>query len=76
MWSGAYAKEWAESSSLVAAATQADSALEGYASKVGVEVPILFADGDAASKASWRSVWEAMHQGHGSAWLQSPPDAG
>lgn len=67
IWSAAFAKEWAESSSLVAAATQADSALEGYARKIGVEVPTLFADGDGASKASWRSVWDAMHRGRTSA---------
>lgn len=67
IWSAAFAKEWVESSSLVAAATQADSALEGYARKIGVEVPTLFADGDGTSKASWRSVWDAMHRGRTSA---------
>lgn len=67
MWSAAFSKEWAKSSSLVAAARQADSALEGYARKIGVGVPSLFADGDAASKASWRSVWDAMYGGRTSA---------
>lgn len=67
IWAAAFANEWAKSVSLVAAATKADSALEGYARKIGVEVPTLFADGDAASKASWRSVWDAMYGGRTSA---------
>ncbi|MCU1064778.1 hypothetical protein JAK37_17830 [Stenotrophomonas maltophilia] len=60
VWSAAFAREWAESSSLVSAATQADSALDGYAKKTGVMVSILCADGNAASKAEWRSAWDLM----------------
>jgi len=60
VWSTAFAREWAESSSLVSAATQAESALDGYAKKTGVDVSSLYADGNAASKAEWRSAWDLM----------------
>lgn len=63
VWSTAFSREWAESSSLVSAATQADSALDGYARKAGVDVSSLYAVGDAASKAGWRSVWDIMDHG-------------
>lgn len=63
VWSAAFSKEWAESSSLASAATQADSALDGYARKAGVDVSSLYAAGDAASKAGWRSVWDIMDHG-------------
>jgi len=62
VWSAAFSREWAESSSLVSAAKQADSALDSYAKKTGVDVSSLYADGDVASKASWRSVWEVMNE--------------
>ncbi|EPK4168640.1 hypothetical protein QEG52_001357 [Stenotrophomonas maltophilia] len=61
VWSAAFAREWAESSSLVSAATQAGGALDGYAKKTGVDVSSLYADGNAASKAKWRSVWDLMN---------------
>jgi len=72
IWSSAFSREWTEGLSLVSAATQADSALDIYARKIGVELQSLYPDGDATSKARWRSVWDLMDHGAQAPLLAQP----